>query len=338
MKKKFFAVAIAATMALSTVMTAMAEDLYTKEYALQSTDAYEEFENPLKDRNLSEIVIEYTCTTSDGAAANGWDGLFAFYNADTNGRITFCTRPYLCWNDMSGGKGYLDFNHPDNGGDFALVAGQKQTVVWTITADDVTCTVDVNAINLGTLGTSNPAPTYQDLLDAFNTYPTLTIGVGKAKSSFWWTELASGKLVISTTSGKQITEEQEDPTVYVQYKKVSDNNYTVRVVGEVTLDGAFSDSVNTSYKGAGFRCTKAIANMGTAKAESYVSTVVFKSLVANGVTKKAADGKYFIVTEITNVPADATFYVNPVYQLSEGGTTASFTEKNYTIKMADIIK
>ncbi|MDY5577888.1 MAG: LamG-like jellyroll fold domain-containing protein, partial [Lachnospiraceae bacterium] len=131
---------------------------------------------------------------------------------------------------------------------------------------------------------------------------------------------------------------EDDTTVYVQYKKVSDNNYTVRVVGEVALEGTFSDSANTFYKGAGFRCAKTVANMGTAKAESYVSTVVFKSLVANGATVKAADGKYFIVTEITNVPADATFYVNPVCQLSEEGKTVSFTEKNYTINMADIIK
>ncbi|MDY5577561.1 MAG: hypothetical protein SPF70_08885, partial [Lachnospiraceae bacterium] len=141
MKKKFFAVAIAATMALSTVMTAMAEDLYTKEYTFTSNDAYEALDNPLKGKDLDEIVIEYTCTTGEGAAANGWDGLFAFYNADTNGRITFCTRPYLCWNDMDGKKGFLDINHPDRGGDFKLVAGKKQTVVWTITADDVTCTV-----------------------------------------------------------------------------------------------------------------------------------------------------------------------------------------------------
>ena len=197
MRKKLLTVALAATMAIGSVFSVMAEDIYTKEYTHTTNAAYEEVTNPLKGKNLDKVVIEYTCTTTEGAAANGWDGLFAFYNADTKGRIAFCTRPYLCWNDMDGGAGYIDINHPDKGGDFALQAGQKQTVVWTITADNVTCTVDGEAINLGTLGTSDPAPTYQDLLDAFNTYPTLTIGVGQAKSSFWWTELATGVIKIS---------------------------------------------------------------------------------------------------------------------------------------------
>lgn len=126
-----------------------------------------------------------------------------------------------------------------------------------------------------------------------------------------------------------------DPSVYVQYKKQTDGKYTVRVVGEVSLEGTFAESVNNTYNGVGFRCAKSAS--AVAAAESYASTVVFKSLVANGATVTAADGKYFVVTEITDVAKDATIYASPVYVKADK-TVGTFTDKEYTIKMADIIK
>lgn len=126
-----------------------------------------------------------------------------------------------------------------------------------------------------------------------------------------------------------------DPSMYVQYKKQTDGKYTVRVVGEVTLDGTFTDSLNTTYKGAGFRCAKSLA--GLSVSDYYLSTVVFKSLMANGAEVTAADGKYFIVTEITDVSNTDTIYVTPAYTLADD-TQGSFADTEYTINMANIIK
>lgn len=139
-------------------------------------------------------------------------------------------------------------------------------------------------------------------------------------------------------SGRPVVDSNQvntDPSVYVQYKKQTDGKYTVRVVGEVSLEGTFAESVNNTYNGVGFRCAKSAS--AVAAAESYASTVVFKSLVANGATVTAADGKYFVVTEITDVAKDATIYASPVYVKADK-TVGTFTDKEYTIKMADIIK
>ena len=196
--------------------------------------------------------------------------------------------------------------------------------------------------------------------DAFNAAPTKTIQVGafEGKDLFlginFWDKSFDGKMddvafynraltqedvtALYQNSGRPVVDSNQvntDPSVYVQYKKQTDGKYTVRVVGEVSLEGTFAESVNNTYNGVGFRCAKSAS--AVAKAESYASTVVFKSLVANGATVTAADGKYFVVTEITDVAKDATIYASPVYVKADK-TVGTFTNKEYTIKMADIIK
>ena len=196
--------------------------------------------------------------------------------------------------------------------------------------------------------------------DAFNAAPTKTIQVGafEGKDLFlginFWDKSFDGKMddvaiynraltqedvtALYQNSGRPVVDSNQvntDPSVYVQYKKQTDGKYTVRVVGEVSLEGTFAESVNNTYNGVGFRCAKSAS--AVAAAESYASTVVFKSLVANGATVTAADGKYFVVTEITDVAKDATIYASPVYVKADK-TVGTFTDKEYTIKMADIIK
>lgn len=127
-----------------------------------------------------------------------------------------------------------------------------------------------------------------------------------------------------------INTKKERPDVYVQYKAQDSDNYTIRVVAEVEMG-----DIDT-YAGAGFRCAKKRASV--ANAESYLSKVVFKSLVAGGKTVEAAEGKYFVVTEIKDVKKDGVVYVTPGYEFAKSKESTSFTDYIYTINMANIIK
>jgi hypothetical protein len=147
---------------------------------------------------------------------------------------------------------------------------------------------------------------------------------------------------VTVTLKQDATKANETPSVYVQYKKQTDGTYTVRVIAEVALsEGTFEtssendSSENASYTGAGFRCAKAENTLE--KNEAYTSTVVFKSIMANGNQISATGGKYFIVTEITDVGYTDTIYVNPVYT-TPNADAQSFTETVYEINMKNIIK
>lgn len=119
----------------------------------------------------------------------------------------------------------------------------------------------------------------------------------------------------------------DDVTTYAQYKKVSDNNYTVRIVSEVAL----SDSDIAKYSRVGFRCSKTASLAG----DTYLGTNIYKSIKANGETITAAEGNYFIVLEITNVTADAVLYAQAMNESS--GKTSTFGNE-VTVNMTNIIK
>lgn len=107
-----------------------------------------------------------------------------------------------------------------------------------------------------------------------------------------------------TTTKDSGTVNAENAKTYAQYKKVSDNNYTVRIISEVAMADV------TKYTGVGFRCTRTRAGAG----ENYYGMKVYKSIKANGKTVTAADGKYFVILEINNVVNTAKLYAEPVYQ------------------------
>jgi hypothetical protein len=115
---------------------------------------------------------------------------------------------------------------------------------------------------------------------------------------------------------------------YVQYKKVSEGNYTVRFVSEVALSDL------GSYSQIGFRCSKTATGAG----DSYFGTKVFKTINANGHVKTAAAGKYFVVFEIKNVTnTDTTLYAQPMITKT-GETSSSSLGKEVSVKLSDIIK
>lgn len=122
--------------------------------------------------------------------------------------------------------------------------------------------------------------------------------------------------------------QSEEPKIYAQYKKVSDNNYTVRLIAEVEYDAA----VNTTFKRIGFRCAKSATGVG----DSYLGVNVYKSIKANGQTVTAADGKYFVVLEITGVESGATLYVEPKYENTSNEEVSLGSEVE--VKMSDIVQ
>lgn len=118
-----------------------------------------------------------------------------------------------------------------------------------------------------------------------------------------------------------------DVTTYAQYKKVAEDNYTVRVVSEVAISESEIDTLNR----VGFRCSRTASNAG----DKYLGKNIYKAIKANGETKTAADGKYFVVLEITNVKSDAILYVQP---LSEKSSAVDSFGKEVTVNMKNILK
>lgn len=110
--------------------------------------------------------------------------------------------------------------------------------------------------------------------------------------------------------------------IKAQYKKVADDNYTVRVVYEV----AEADIANYSQIGA--KLTVA------GKTESVLGTEVFKSLTANGATVTPAEGNCFVVVQVTDVPANASITAEAV--AVQGGSEVSLNSTG-TIDMAEIL-
>ena len=117
-----------------------------------------------------------------------------------------------------------------------------------------------------------------------------------------------------------------DTKTYAQYKKVSDNNYTVRIVSEVAMADV------TKYANVGFRCSK----LATKAGENYYGMKVYKSIKANGKTVTAADGKYFVILEINNVVNTAKLYAEPVYQ--DVTMALGIFGKEVTVDMASLLK
>lgn len=205
MKKKLLTTALATTMVMSSVFTAMAAEtkIDTKEL---KADSYEEMANPLKGKNAEKVTISYTINWNADAPKNGWDGIFSFFDAESTGRVSFQTAPYLCYNAGKDDK-YIDVK-ADAWCTTNCETGKDYTFTYVITKDAITVACDGKNITEFTevgRGPGSGAATdgYQEVLDALNTYPTLTIGVGQGKSSYWHTE--PSKVSITIDDGKAAT-------------------------------------------------------------------------------------------------------------------------------------
>jgi len=186
MKKKLLTVAMAAVMVVSSVLTASAAVTNIEKTTLATNDQYEEMANPLQGKNAETVTITYTINFDEAAAKNGWDGVFSFWDEASGARVSFQTAPYLCYNNAAGS--YLDAK-ADAWCTANCEAGTEYTFKYVITADSCTVTCNGEAVEAFAVVGKAGEETYADVLAALNTYPTLSIGVGLAKSAYWNTEL-----------------------------------------------------------------------------------------------------------------------------------------------------
>lgn len=227
MKKKFLAVALAATMVAGSVFSVSAAQTKVENQEL-AADSYTEMENPLKGKNAETVTITYTINWKDDAPRNGWDGIFSFYDASTATRVSFQTAPYLCYNakDATGTEDWVDVK-ADAWCTANCEPGQDYTFTYVITKDDITVSCNGTKIDeFAQVGVGDAFTGYQEVLDALNTLPTLTIGVGIAQSAYWNTEPCTLNLTIDDGLGGGDNVVKPDPTKKDDTKADDDNKST----------------------------------------------------------------------------------------------------------------
>ena len=197
--KKILAGAMAGAMVLGSLSVVSAETISEKQIVDSTTlaaDSYTEYENPLCGKDAEMVVISYSINWDDTAARNGWDGIFSFYDATSGGRVSFQTAPYLCYNNAAGE--YVDIK-ADAWCTANCTPGTTYLFQYIITADSITVSCDGTDISefIVTGNSEDWDGSYQCILDALNEYPTLTIGVGLAASSYWNTEISTISLDIA---------------------------------------------------------------------------------------------------------------------------------------------
>ena len=167
--------------------------------SLSTNDALTVVENPFYGKTIDELYIGYTITMNDSSVKNGWDSIISFYDTSSAGRVSVQTAPYLCYNDMSGN--WIDFNGPalDGAADMApsFESGTEHDVTITVTKDGCVMTVDGETLSIPQNGSDSA--TCKTLLNFVTQCDELTLGVGLAETSFWYTEICDiSNLVIST--------------------------------------------------------------------------------------------------------------------------------------------
>lgn len=184
------------------------EITYTKNKVLLATNAdinYEE--NPFYQKNIDNISMEYKINLAENAAKNGWDGIFSFYNSKTGGRVSIQSAPYVCYND--GSVNWMDINKPGTGGDSAIVScntGEEVKFGITITKDGTVMTMNDEVIKIAI---SSSGVSYESLLSFITQCDQLSFGVGKAVTSYWWTEMCTLTDIVIWSGDRQ---KPVDPT------------------------------------------------------------------------------------------------------------------------------
>lgn len=161
-----------------------APDYFQMDHAsLTSSDYIDYYNNPLYGKEINELYVEYTINWDEEAAMNGWDAVFSFFNSKNNGRVSFQTSPYLCFN---GAGKWMDIKNDALIGE--LNKGQDYTFTWIVTPDKAEVYLD--GVKLVTAETaSGDDVIYSDILNFVSTCDQFTIGVGQGTTAFWWTEI-----------------------------------------------------------------------------------------------------------------------------------------------------
>ncbi|MDE6365085.1 MAG: family 43 glycosylhydrolase [Lachnospiraceae bacterium] len=207
---------------------------------LEITEAaqIELIDNPFYGKNLDTLVVNYDITFKEGGFKTGYDGIFAFYNSETTGRVSFQTNPYICLNEMlpeGQANVYLDINHPDkNNLAKDMVFGQEYSVKIVIKKTECSIYLDGKlAVNVDAATMSGNAD-FAELLDYVGKCDKFSWGVGDRQASFWGSELSTVKNIRISSNEYQSFDQEE--VVLDAAPVVMDNPLYGKNLKEVVLD------------------------------------------------------------------------------------------------------
>lgn len=66
--------------------------------------------NPFYGKDFEKLYVRYVINRNEDSNKDGFGGLFSFYNTAKNGRVSFQSAPYICYNTADGF--WFDSNHP----------------------------------------------------------------------------------------------------------------------------------------------------------------------------------------------------------------------------------
>ncbi len=208
---------------------------------ITSFDQIERIDNPFFGKNLDSLIVDYDIIFSENAAKNGWDGIFAFYNSETTGRVSFQTNPYICLNEMlpEGQTNlYLDINNPM----MQVIAGnlkhgQEYNVKIVIKKTECRIYLDEKLVVNADANTMSGNTDFVELLDYIGKCDKFSWGVGNTKeggTAFWNTELSTIKnICISSNEYNSISQEE---VVLVTTPTVMGNPLYEKKLNEVVID------------------------------------------------------------------------------------------------------
>ena len=189
---------------------------YEKEEVILTSDSdITHTDNPFIGKNLTALELEYNITFNEGAAKNGWDGIFSFYNSETKGRVSMQTNPYLCYNANVSNK-WIDINNLNAEGstNWAATAeiGKEYRIKVSVTQDEAKMYVDGQEL---TVSITKGVGSLSDLLSYIGTCDQLTLGVGNKETAYWATEISTIRELSmrGQYDGKSIVVEPETPGV-----------------------------------------------------------------------------------------------------------------------------
>ena len=208
-------------------------------------------DNPFFGKNLDSLIVNYDITFTEGGFKTGFDGIFAFYNSATTGRVSFQTNPYICLNEMlpeGQANVYLDINHPDkNNLAKDMVFGQEYRVKIVIKKDMCKIYLDGKLAVTVDADTMSGNADFAELLDYVGKCDKFAWGVGDKKASFWGSELSTVKNI--SISSNEYSSDLRDEVVLETSPTTMDNPLYGKKLNEVVLDFRVEYAENAAMNG-----------------------------------------------------------------------------------------
>ncbi|MDE7322594.1 MAG: hypothetical protein K2N73_07635 [Lachnospiraceae bacterium] len=222
-----------------------------KKELLEITDAaqIELIDNPFYGKNLDTLVVDYDITFTEGGYKTGYDGIFAFYNSGTTGRVSFQTNPYICLNEMLLEPNvFLDINHPEkNNLAKDMKFGQEYNVKIIIKKTACRIYLDGALVVDADENTLSGNADFTELLDYVGKCDKFSWGVGNQTASFWGSELSTVKNI--SISSNEYKSDCQEKVELATAPTVMDNPLYGKKLEEVVLDFNVNFAENAAMNG-----------------------------------------------------------------------------------------